>query len=212
MTAINIIDINTLAKSEIKFDDKILESERGMKCVPVVVKGQLAGRRGMSSAKVKTMSEIRGGGRKPWKQKGTGRARQGSTRSVQFVGGRTCFGPTPRDFGYKMPKKIVKQALSYVLRNKIKEGRLVLVEGMESVELSTKALNNKLNSVTISNALVACENMKDNANFLKSLKNIKGFKALISDALNVYDIMNHDFVMIEKKTFDNVKEVIEKWA
>lgn len=211
MAVIKVIDLNTLKTSEEKFDDKVLESERGMKCVPAVVKMQLAGRR-IGSAKTKEMSEISGTTKKPYKQKGTGRARQGSLRSVQFRGGRTCFGPLPRDYSYNLPKKIVKQALSFTLRDKIKEGKLILVEGMESAELSTKALNNKLDKSGIISALVACENMKDNVNFLKSLKNIKGFKALIADALNVYDMMNHDFVVIEKKAFDNVKEVIEKWA
>ena len=211
MAEIKIINIKTLKSDSESFDGSILDSDRGEKCVPYVVNWQLAGRRS-GTANTKLMSEISGTTAKPYKQKGTGRARQGSLRSVQFRGGRTCFGPLTRDFSYTMPKKIVKQALAFVLRNKIKEGKLLLVEGLEDFEISTKNLDKALKNFEINKALVACENMTDNDGFLKSLRNIKHFKALPGSALNVYDIINHDFLLIERKAFDNVKEVMTKWA
>ena len=153
------------------------------------------------------MSEVSGSTKKIVRQKGTGGARHGSKRAVQFVGGRTCFGPQPRDYGFSIPKKIVKKALSYVLRTKAQEGKLLLIEGMEDLELSTNKLNKKLQEKNISRALIGYD-MENYKNFTLSLRNLFNYKSLIVEALNVYDILNFDYLLIDRKCLNKLKEVL----
>lgn len=169
------------------------------KSVAYIVRWQLASRRS-GSAKVKAMSEISGTTAKPHKQKGTGRARQGSRRSVQFVGGRTCHGPTPRSFDFSMPKKIVQKGLVDALRMKLKEEKFVIFSDFGS-EIKTS----KINSVFEKNNFASVLIIHDGSNVAleKAARNLKNVKALNVVAMNVYDILNFDHVLVDSKIFES---------
>ncbi len=167
--------------------------------IAYVVRWQLARRRS-GSAKTKAMSEISGTTAKPYKQKGTGNARQGSKRSVQFVGGRTCHGPVPRSFDFSIPKKIVKGALKDVLVSKLKEGRMATFSN-NLLAIDTARAKKSLESIGYSNSLVVYGD--SNSGFLsKSLRNIKGVKLIHFSAVNVYDIMRHEYLLVDKNVFE----------
>ena len=173
------------------------------KSVAYVVRWQLARRRS-GSAKVKTMAEISGTTAKPHKQKGTGRARQGSKRSVQFVGGRTCHGPTVRSFDFAMPKKIVKIALADVLRLKLRENKVALFSDVAS-GVKTSQINSSLKKNNVPSALIVYGGASENNEVLaRSSRNLKNVKALNAVALNVYDILSFDHLIIDNKVFENI--------
>ncbi len=172
---------------------------KSAKSVSCVVRWQLARRRS-GSAKTKTMAEISGTTAKPWKQKGTGRARQGSRRSVQFVGGRTCHGPTLRSFDFSMPKKIISIALSDALRFKMKENKVAIFSDF-GVEIKTSKISAVLESNKFSSALIVHDG--SNLALIKSAKNLKGVKAIHAKAINVYDILNFDHILVDDKIFES---------
>jgi large subunit ribosomal protein L4 len=201
-----VLNLDNLEESFENIEGVDFGSREGEKCVSPVVKWQLAKSR-LGTAKTKLMSEVSGSTRKIVRQKGSGGARHGSRRAVQFVGGRTCFGPQPRDFGFKIPKKIVARALTFVLRDKIKNERLILIDGMENLRVSTKELNVKLRSRSIARALVAYDS--GYRNFALSLRNLFNYKSIASSALNVYDILNFDYLLLERKSFDKILEVLK---
>ncbi|GHU26746.1 50S ribosomal protein L4 [Bacilli bacterium] len=198
-------NLDNLEESSENIEDIDIDSRDGEKCVPYVVKWQLAKSRA-GTAKTKLMSEVRGSTRKIVRQKGSGGARHGSVRAVQFVGGRTCFGPQPRDFGFSIPKKIVAKALRFVLREKIRNDRLVLIDGMENLKISTKELAGKLKEKHMERALVAYNG--EYRNFALSLRNLFNYKSLISGALNVYDVLNFDYLLLDRKSLNNLLEVL----
>lgn len=205
---IEVINLKTLEKGKEELSDALLEDMSGEACVARVIDWQLANRRS-GSAKTKLMSEISGTTKKPFKQKGTGHARQGSKRSVQMRGGRACFGPLPRDFGYSLPKKIVQKALKFVLRSKIKEGKLVILDGVQNLDVSTNSLNKTLASFGVRKGLALYKDATKCNNFLLSLRNIKNYKPLLASAMNVYDIVKHDVLLVDRDSFENVKEVLQ---
>jgi len=169
------------------------------KSVAYVVRWQLAARRA-GSAKTKTMAEISGTTAKPWKQKGTGRARQGSRRSVQFVGGRTCHGPMPRSFDFSMPKKIVQKALADVLKLKLRENKVALFSDFGS-EVKTSKISSTLAKNNFASALILHDG--SSSALAKSARNLKNVKALDARAINVYDILNFDHLLVDSKIFEN---------
>lgn len=201
MTSVTIKTIDfakedvTSKKVEVSSDLEI----QSAKSVAYVVRWQLARRR-VGSAKVKSMSEISGTTAKPYKQKGTGNARQGSKRSVQFVGGRTCHGPTPRSFDFSIPKKIVKKALSDVVKFKLKEGKITLFSDF-GPEIRTSKVFNTLERNKFTKTLIIHDG--SNQALVKSVKNLKNVKALDAKALNVYDMLNFENVIVDNKTFEN---------
>lgn len=169
------------------------------KSVAYVVRWQLARRRS-GSAKVKSMSEISGSTAKPYKQKGTGNARQGSKRSVQFVGGRTCHGPTPRSFDFSIPKKIVKKALSDVVKLKLKEGKITLFSDFGS-EIKSSKIFNTLEKNKFTKTLIIHDG--SNEALVKSARNLKNVKALDAKAINVYDLLKFENVIVDNNSFEN---------
>ncbi len=172
------------------------------KSVAYTVRWQLAARRA-GTAKTKTMAEISGTTAKPHKQKGTGRARQGSKRSVQFVGGRTCHGPMPRSFDFSMPKKIVKLALSDALKLKLQENKVTLFAEVTSDRVKTAKINSVLESNKFSSALILFDgSSKNNVALAKSAQNIKHVKALDIKAVNVYDLLRFDQLIVDSKVFE----------
>jgi len=159
------------------------------------------------TAKVKEMSEISGTTAKPFKQKGTGNARQGSKRSVQMRGGRTCFGPTPRSFDFSFPKKMSKKATGDALSIKINEQKVVLLSNVEKCALKTAAFNKFLNDNKIKSALIVhSDDEEKNQNLIKSARNIKNVKILNVAGLNTYDLLRYQFLVIEDKLFENLKK------
>lgn len=181
---------------EVKFSNPLEISSP--KSVAFVIRWQLARRRA-GSAKVKSMSEISGTTAKPYKQKGTGNARQGSKRSVQFVGGRTCHGPTPRSFDFTMPKKIAKIALSDALIIKLREGKVSLFKEFGK-EVKTSKVSAALKKNNISEALIIADLSNDA--LLKSARNIKNVKVLDAKGVNVYDLLNFENVLIDSQVFE----------
>jgi large subunit ribosomal protein L4 len=171
------------------------------KSVAYVVRWQLARRRA-GSAKTKTMAEISGTTAKPYKQKGTGNARQGSKRSVQFVGGRTCHGPMPRSFDFTMPKKIVKRALADVLRLKLKESKVAIFSNF-GAEIKTSKVNKALSGASFASTLILHNGDESSQALVKSVKNLKNVKALDVKGINVYDILNFDHLLVDDQTFQN---------
>jgi large subunit ribosomal protein L4 len=166
-----------------------------------VVKATQAAKRAGTHA-TKTREHVRGGGKKPYKQKGTGNARQGSTRAPQFVGGGTVFGPHPRDYSYTVPKKVKRAALASALSLRAKENKLVIVDKLGFEAPKTKKLASVLKALGLTSALLI--DAKQNSNLTKSGKNLPKYKTLPPEGLNVYDILNHPVLVITK---DAVKAV-----
>lgn len=178
------------------------------KSVAYVVRWQLARKRS-GSAKTKTMSEISGTTAKPYRQKGTGNARQGSKRSVQFVGGRTCHGPTPRSFDFSIPKKIVKLALADALRSKLKEEKVIIFSEVDE-KIKTSHINASFAKNDVKSALVVYENSSKNNEFLvRSSRNLQNVKTLNADALNVYDILNYEYLVVDNNVLENIKGALK---
>jgi large subunit ribosomal protein L4 len=167
---------------------------------------QLANAR-QGSASTKNRSEVRGGGRKPYRQKGTGRARQGSIRAPQYAGGGIVFGPTPRSYTQDMPRKQRRLALRSALSSKAQEGRLVVVEGLQFEEPKTREFIGVLADAGVQGTvLVALEN--HNLNAEKSARNLVGVKVILTRNLNVRDLVNHDWLLMTRAAVDQVGEVL----
>lgn len=156
---------------------------------------------------VKNRSAVRGGGRKPWRQKGTGRARQGSIRSPQWVGGGTVFGPTPRSYSYKLPKKVRRLALQSVLSQKVLEGKLVVVDELSFAAPSTKEFKSVLNNLRVdAKTLLVLEGTNANAYF--SARNLANVKVIDEGNVNVLDVVNYDTLVITKAALSTVEEAL----
>jgi large subunit ribosomal protein L4 len=160
------------------------------------VRMQLAKRRSGTAA-TKTRGFISGGGRKPWRQKGTGRARAGSTRSPLWRHGGTIFGPQPRDYSYKMPKKAWRHALSLAISDRALNGKMVVVESLDLSEAKTKLAKQALEALGLKHALIVLA--EDDQNFYRAARNLAAHKVLSLAGLNVYDVLNHDELLMTTK-------------
>ncbi|GAB2568164.1 50S ribosomal protein L4 [Gracilibacillus alcaliphilus] len=156
---------------------------------------------------VKNRSEVRGGGRKPWRQKGTGRARQGSIRSPQWVGGGTVFGPTPRSYSYKLPKKVRRLALKSALSSKVKEDSLVVLEGIAIDTPKTKEVVSMLTSLNADKKALIITAEKDEV-LAKSANNLQHVKVLTVSEVNVLDLLTHDKLILTKEAAEKAGEVL----
>ena len=172
--------------------------------VHLAVVSQLANKR-QGTQKAKTRSEVSGGGRKPWKQKGTGHARQGSTRSPQWIGGGVVFAPTPRDYTIKLNKKERKLALKSALTSRVNENKFIVVDELKFDEIKTKKFQNVLNNLKVSRALVVVGD--DSANAVKSARNIPAVKTAFVNTINVYDILKYNTVVATKTAVAAIEEV-----
>jgi large subunit ribosomal protein L4 len=161
------------------------------------VRMQLANRRAGTAA-TKTRGLISGGGRKPWRQKGTGRARAGSTRSPLWRHGGTIFGPQPRDYSYAMPKKAWRRALSLAVSDRALNGKMVLVESFDLAEPKTKLAKAALDALGVKHALVVLG--EEEQNFLRAARNLAAHKVLLLAGLNVFDVLNYDELVMSEKT------------
>ena len=172
--------------------------------VHLAVVSQLANKR-QGTQKAKTRSEVSGGGRKPWKQKGTGHARQGSTRSPQWTGGGVVFAPTPRDYTIKLNKKERKLALKSALTSRVNENKFIVVDELKFDEIKTKKFQNVLNNLKVSRALVVVGD--DSANAVKTARNIPAVKNSLVNTINVYDILKYNTVVATKTAVAAIEEV-----
>ncbi|RLB04806.1 MAG: 50S ribosomal protein L4 [Deltaproteobacteria bacterium] len=171
-----------------------------------VVKWQLAKRR-QGSASTKGRSAVRGGGRKPWRQKGTGRARAGTIRSPLWRGGGVVFGPQPRDYSYPLPKKVRRAALRSALSLRYQEGKLLLLEDLLLPEIKTKAFIKVMEDLGVKNALIVTDG--ENLNLERSARNVPWVKVLRWEGLNVFDILKYEHLIILKPALEKIEERLE---
>lgn len=205
MPKIQMINMEGNPVEEIELKDELFDVEVNEHAVYLVVKNILANKRQGTHA-AKTRAEVRGGGRKPWRQKGTGRARQGSIRSPQWRGGGVVFAKKPRDFSYTTPKKVRRLALKSVLTSKLRDSEIIVLDKLEMNEIKTKTMANVLKNVKADAKALVVINEKDD-NILKSTRNIANVKASLARNINVYDLLKYNSLVITKDALETVQEV-----
>lgn len=205
MPTVDVLNINGEKVSEMELSENLFGAEINEHVVYQVVKNHLANKR-VGTQSAKTRAEVRGGGAKPWRQKGTGRARQGSIRSPQWKGGGVVFAPKPRDYSYTVPKKIRRLALKSVLTDKVNEGSLVVVDDINLTEWKTREFAKMLSALKVGKkALVVT---KDNSpEVVRSGRNIKNVKVAFVGTMNVYDILNANTLVLTKDAVEKAEEV-----
>ena len=204
MSKVSVYNMEGQQVGELELNDAVFGVEINEHLVNQAVKLQLANKRqGTQSAK--TRSEVSGGGRKPWKQKGTGHARQGSTRAPQWTGGGVVFAPKPRDYSFKMNKKEKQLALKSVLTSRVQENKFIVVDAIKMDEIKTKTFVKALDSLKVSKALVVLN--ENDVNVVASAKNIPGVKTASAKTINVYDILKFDTLVIDKAAVATIEEV-----
>ena len=204
MAKVSVYNMEGKQVGDIELNDAVFGVEVNNHLVHMAVVNQLANnRQGTQSAK--TRSEVSGGGRKPWKQKGTGHARQGSTRAPQWTGGGIVFAPKPRDYSFKMNKKEKQLALKSVLTSRVQENKFIVVDEIKLEEAKTKKFAEALNNLKVSKALVVLNS--NDANVVRSAKNIPTVKTALTNTINVYDILKYDTVVIDKAAVATIEEV-----
>ena len=190
-------EVGTLELNEAVFGVEVNEH-----LVHLAVVRQLANKR-QGTQKAKTRSEVSGGGRKPWRQKGTGHARQGSTRAPQWTGGGVVFAPVPRDYSFKMNKKERRLALKSALTSRVQENKLVVLDELKLDAIKTKDMQNVLNNLKVEKAMV----VTDNENVIVSTRNIPNVITASVGTLNVFDILKYNTVVLDKAAVAKVEEV-----
>ncbi|EAC8032590.1 50S ribosomal protein L4 [Listeria monocytogenes] len=191
---------------EITLNDTVFGIEPNEKVVVDVILSQRASLR-QGTHKVKNRSEVRGGGRKPWRQKGTGRARQGSIRSPQWRGGGVVFGPTPRSYAYKLPKKVRRLAIKSILSSKVNEEKLVVLEGLTFDAPKTKEFAAFLKNISVdTKALIVVCGESENVEL--SARNLQGITVIPAESISVLEVAKHDKLIITKAAVEKVEEVL----
>ena len=204
MAKVSVYNIEGKEVDTIELNDAVFGVEVNEHLVHMAVVNQLANNR-QGTQKAKTRSEVSGGGRKPWRQKGTGHARQGSTRSPQWTGGGVVFAPVPRDYSFKMNKKEKRAALKSALTSRVEENKFIVVDEMKFDEIKTKKMQGVLNALNVKKALIV---LKDNdQNVLLSARNIADVRTVLTSTLNVFDILKYDTVVVTKAAVENIEEV-----
>jgi large subunit ribosomal protein L4 len=188
----------------LELNDAVFGVEINEHLVHMAVVQQLANNR-QGTQKAKTRSEVRGGGRKPWRQKGTGHARQGSTRSPQWAGGGVVFAPTPRDYSFKLNKKEKRAALKSALSSRVAENKLVVVDELKFDAIKTKDFAKVLSNLNVDKALVVIND--NDTNVIMSAKNIPTVKTASTSTINVYDILKYNTVVVTKDAVNTIQEV-----
>lgn len=204
MANVSVYNMEGKEVGTMELNDAVFGVEINDHLVHLAVVRQLANNR-QGTQKAKTRSEVSGGGRKPWRQKGTGHARQGSTRSPQWAGGGVVFAPTPRDYSLKMNKKERRAALKSVLTSRVQENKLIVLDELKLDEVKTKAMQNVLNNLNVSKALVV---LADNdANVVLSTRNIPDVVTALPNTINVYDVLKYNTVILTKASAVAIEEV-----
>ena len=205
MAKIDVKDLTGAVKGSIELSDEIFGIEPNEVAMSTVVRNQLANRR-QGTQKTKTRSEVSGGGKRPYRQKGTGRARHGSTRSAQYVGGGIIFGPTPRSYSYTVPKKIKRLALKSALSSKVADQKMIVIENMDLSEVKTATVAKALKAIGAGDSsLIVLEGVNRNAEL--SARNIKDVKTALVNTINVMDILKYDSFVATKAAVEKIEEV-----
>ena len=204
MANVSVYNIEGNEVGTIDLNDAVFGVEVNEHLLHMAVVNQLANKR-QGTQKAKTRSEVSGGGRKPWRQKGTGHARQGSTRSPQWTGGGVVFAPTPRDYSFKLNKKEKRAALKSALTSRVLENKFIVLDEINFGEIKTKNFQNVLNNLKVSKALVVLED--DNKNAELSARNIASVKTARTNTINVYDILKYNTVVTTKAVIEKIEEV-----
>jgi len=204
MAKVAVFNMQGKQVEELELNDAIFGVEVNEHLLHRAVVAQLANKRqGTQSAL--TRAEVRGGGRKPWRQKGTGRARQGSTRSPQWTGGGVVFAPKPRDYSMKMNKKEKRIALKSALTSKVADQKFIVLDELSFNEIKTKNMVAVLENLKVQKALVVIEG--ENKNVVLSTRNIEGVKTASTNTINVYDLLKYDTCIVTKSTVAAIEEV-----
>ena len=205
MAKIDVKDLTGAVKGSIELSDEIFGIEPNEVAMSTVVRNQLANKR-QGTQKTKTRSEVSGGGKRPYRQKGTGRARHGSTRSAQYVGGGIIFGPNPRSYSYTVPKKIKRLALKSALSSKVADQKLIVIENMDLEEVKTAAVAKALKAIGAGDSsLIVLEGVNRTAEL--SARNIKDVKTALVNTINVMDILKYDSLVATKAAVEKIEEV-----
>ena len=205
MPKVALYDINGSQVGDIELNDAIFGIEMNNHAMYEAVKNYLANQRqGTQSAK--TRAEVRGGGRKPWRQKGTGRARQGSIRAPQWKGGGVVFAPKPRDYSYSIPKKVKRLALKSALTSKVVDNEIIVLDSLTLEQAKTKEMVKVLSNLKANKKSLIVIPERDE-NVIRAASNIQGVKTAYVNTINVYDILNCDSFIITKDAVKKVEEV-----
>lgn len=205
MPTVEVYDAKNQKVGEIELAESVFAAEIKPYLLHEVVVWQLAMRR-QGNACTKGRAEIRGGGRKPWRQKGTGRARSGSRRSPLWRGGGTVFGPKPRDYSYTVPKKVKKAALRVALSDKLQEQKLTVLRGFDLEQIKTKPFVEVLKNFAADDVLIVTAGPDENLE--KSSRNVPKVKVLRAEGLNVYDILRHDRLFLVEPAVARIEEAL----
>lgn len=205
MAKLDTYNLSGAVTGSIELKDEIFAITPNENAIAAVIRNQLANRR-QGTQSTKGRSDVAGGGKRPWRQKGTGRARHGSTRSAQYVGGGIIFGPTPRDYSYTLPKKIKRLALKSVLSSKLAESKIIVVDDQNFDAIKTAKAAEALKALKVdSSALVVFEEKNENAE--KSYRNIPTVKTALVNTINVFDILKNDKLIVTKAAVEKIEEV-----
>ena len=204
MAKVSVYNIEGKVVGDIDLDDAVFGVEVNENLVHMAVVNQLANnRQGTQSAR--TRSEVSGGGRKPWRQKGTGHARQGSTRAPQWTGGGVVFAPKPRDYSFKMNKKEKNIALKSALTAKVADEKIIVLDSLKLDEIKTKKMVEILKNINADKALVVLN--ENDKNVVASANNIPDVKTALTNTINVYDILKYDKLVVTKDAVATIEEV-----
>lgn len=201
MATIDVLKLNKKKVADLELESSVFEAPIRQRLFYAAVKqAQAARRRGTHSTK--TRHFVRGGGRKPFRQKGTGRARQGTSRSPLMPGGATVFGPLPRSYAYRQPRKVRRAAMRAALSLKAKEGKLRILEDLELSEIRTRALLDALKKLDLRKALIVIEGENDKLD--KSARNLKDFKVVQTSSMTLMDILRYDELVLTRPAYDRI--------
>ena len=204
MANVSVFNMEGKEVVTIELNDAVFSVEVNEHLVHLAVVQQLANNR-QGTQKAKTRSEVSGGGRKPWRQKGTGHARQGSTRAPQWTGGGVVFAPVPRDYSFKLNKKEKKAALKSALTNAVNTNKLIVVDELKMSEIKTKTFANVMANLNVDKGLVVLA--ENDANVVLSARNMAAVNTTLTNTLNVYDVMNAKKVVLTKDAVTKIEEV-----
>ena len=204
MAKVSVYNMEGKEVGSMELNDAVFGVEVNEHLVHMAVVQQLANNR-QGTQKAKTRSEVRGGGRKPWRQKGTGHARQGSTRAPQWTGGGVVFAPTPRDYSFKMNRKEKRAALKSALTSRVQENKLIVVDELKFDKIKTKKFAEVLKNLNLDKALVVLN--ENDEKVVMSAKNIPTVKTTQINTINVYDVLKYNTVVLTKAAAESIEEV-----
>ena len=204
MANVSVLNMEGKEVGSMELNDAVFGVEINEHLVHQAVVLQLANNR-QGTQKAKTRSEVSGGGRKPWRQKGTGHARQGSTRAPQWTGGGVVFAPVPRDYSFKMNKKEKSAALKSVLTSKVQENKFIVLDELKLAEVKTKEMKKVLDNLKVNNALVIIGD--DSENVALSARNIAGVQTASVNTINVFDMLKYNTIIATKSSVASIEEV-----